>query len=145
MSEIFSSLDCSIWRSFCSFLYGRPCSGHIKLSLWHHNLLKKLDCRKTSKKMPDITVETTPLFAIFKLAVFGLNIGLKSSFVVTQFPQKWWSNRIKNQLITYYLPMCYLLRIQQYPVNTSYNITFSRLFLGHKKCLASLPWPKVPR
>ena len=38
--------------------------------------------------MPDITVETTPLFAIFKLAVFGLNIGLKSSFVVTQFPQK---------------------------------------------------------
>ena len=24
-------------------------------------------------------------------------------------------------LITYYLPMCYLLRIQQYPVNTTYN------------------------
>ena len=29
-----------------------------------------------------------PLFAIFKLTVFGLNIGLKSSFMVTQFPQK---------------------------------------------------------
>ena len=26
-----------------------------------------------------------------------------------------------NQLITYYLPVCYLLRIQQYPVNTTYN------------------------
>ena len=25
------------------------------------------------------------------------------------------------QLITYYLPVCYLLRIQQYPVNTTYN------------------------
>ena len=27
-----------------------------------------------------------------------------------------------NQLITYYLPVCYLLRIQQYPVNTTYKI-----------------------
>ena len=26
-----------------------------------------------------------------------------------------------NQLITYYLLVCYLLRIQQYPVNTNYN------------------------
>ena len=26
-----------------------------------------------------------------------------------------------NQLITYYLPVCYFLRIQQYPVNTTYN------------------------
>ena len=26
-----------------------------------------------------------------------------------------------NQLITYYLTVCYLLRIQQYPVNTTYN------------------------
>ena len=26
-----------------------------------------------------------------------------------------------NQLLTYYLPVCYLLRIQQYPVNTTYN------------------------
>ena len=31
-------------------------------------------------------------------------------------------NLIKvNQLITYYLPVCDLLRIQQYPVNTTYN------------------------
>ena len=28
-----------------------------------------------------------------------------------------------NQLITYYLPVCYLLRIQQYPVNNNYNTT----------------------
>ena len=27
-----------------------------------------------------------------------------------------------NQLITHYLPVCYLLRIQQYLVNTTYNI-----------------------
>ena len=27
-----------------------------------------------------------------------------------------------NQLITYYLPVCYILRIQQYPVITTYNI-----------------------
>ena len=27
-----------------------------------------------------------------------------------------------NQLITYYLPVCYLLRKKQYPVNTTYNI-----------------------
>ena len=26
-----------------------------------------------------------------------------------------------NQLVTYYLPVCYLLRILQYPVNTTYN------------------------
>ena len=26
-----------------------------------------------------------------------------------------------NQLITYYLHVCYLLRIQQYPVNITYN------------------------
>ena len=26
-----------------------------------------------------------------------------------------------NQLITYYLPVCYLLRMQHYPVNTTYN------------------------
>ena len=26
-----------------------------------------------------------------------------------------------NRLITYYLPVCYLLRTQQYPVNTTYN------------------------
>ena len=26
-----------------------------------------------------------------------------------------------NQLITYYLLVCYFLRIQQYPVNTTYN------------------------
>ena len=26
-----------------------------------------------------------------------------------------------NQLITYFLHVCYLLRIQQYPVNTTYN------------------------
>ena len=26
-----------------------------------------------------------------------------------------------NQLITYHLPVCFLLRIQQYPVNTTYN------------------------
>ena len=30
-----------------------------------------------------------------------------------------------NQLITYFLPVCYLLRIQQYPVNTTYNKWFS--------------------
>ena len=46
---------------------------------------------------------------------------------------KWISNEIypcikrnarpnNNQLINYYLPVCYLLRIQQYPVNSSYNI-----------------------
>ena len=38
----------------------------------------------------------SPLFAIFELAVFKLKIGLKSSFVVTQFPQKRQSNRITN-------------------------------------------------
>ena len=27
-----------------------------------------------------------------------------------------------NQSITHYLPVCYFLRIQQYPVNTTYNI-----------------------
>ena len=32
---------------------------------------------------------------------------------------KSWSKH--NQLITYYLPVSYLLRIQQYPVNTTYN------------------------
>ena len=31
------------------------------------------------------------------------------------------SIKINNQLITYYLPVCYLLRIQQYLVNTTYN------------------------
>ena len=31
-----------------------------------------------------------------------------------------------NQLITYYLPLCYLLRIQQYPLNTSYKKGFSK-------------------
>ena len=29
---------------------------------------------------------------------------------------------VYNQLITYYLPVRYLLRIQQYPLNTTYNI-----------------------
>ena len=29
---------------------------------------------------------------------------------------------LRIQLITYYLPGCYLLKIQQYPVNTTYNI-----------------------
>ena len=33
------------------------------------------------------------------------------------------SNCKNNQLITYYLPMYYLLRIQQYPVNITYNYT----------------------
>ena len=44
-------------------------------------------------------------------------------------PTSNWENCIQrnarpnnNQLITYYLPVCYLLRIQQYPVNTTYNI-----------------------
>ena len=32
-----------------------------------------------------------------------------------------------NQLITYYLPVCYLLRIQQYPVNTTYNTLMTGL------------------
>ena len=32
---------------------------------------------------------------------------------------KSWS--VNNQLITYYLPVCYSRRIQQYPVNTTYN------------------------
>ena len=35
-----------------------------------------------------------------------------------------------NKLITYYLPVCYLLRIQQYPVNTTYNIMVNFGFLG---------------
>ena len=30
-------------------------------------------------------------------------------------------NTDNNQLITYYLPVCYLLSIQHYPVNTTYN------------------------
>ena len=35
-----------------------------------------------------------------------------------------------NQLITYYLPVCYLLRMQQYPVNTTYNnMTQNRMTL----------------
>ena len=44
---ILSSLDYNIWHSFCSFSYSRPCSGHIKLSLWRHNLLKKEMKEKT--------------------------------------------------------------------------------------------------
>ena len=32
-----------------------------------------------------------------------------------------------NQLITYYLPVCYLLRIQQYPVKTTYNKAFKKI------------------
>ena len=31
------------------------------------------------------------------------------------------NSNLNNQLKTYYLPVCYLLRIQQYPVNTTYN------------------------
>ena len=31
-----------------------------------------------------------------------------------------------NQLITYYLPVCDLLRIQQDPVNTTYNMDTNR-------------------
>ena len=42
-----SSLDYIIWHSFCSFSYSWPCSGHYKLSLWHHNLLKKEMKEKT--------------------------------------------------------------------------------------------------
>ena len=36
-----SSLDYSIWHSFCLFSCSPPCSDHIKLSLWRHNLLKR--------------------------------------------------------------------------------------------------------
>ena len=34
-----------------------------------------------------------------------------------------------NQLITYYLRVCYLLRIQKYPVNTTYNKDFMKIIL----------------
>ena len=33
----------------------------------------------------------------------------------------WNARPNNNQLKTYYLPVCYLLRILQYPVNTTYN------------------------
>ena len=40
-----------------------------------------------SSELVYVTRLYSPLFAIFKLKVFGLNIGLKSSFMVTKFPQ----------------------------------------------------------
>ena len=48
---------------------------------------------------------------------------------------KWISNEMfkrsarpnNNNSITYYLPVCYFLRILQYPVNTTYNSSWSEL------------------
>ena len=33
---------------------------------------------------------------IYLTSMFGLNIGLKSYFVITKFPQKWWPKGIEN-------------------------------------------------
>ena len=44
------------------------------------------------------------------------NDELKSEKII-----KYMQHKIDNQLITYYLPVCYLHSIQQYPVNTTYN------------------------
>ena len=48
-------------------------------------------------------VITIICFLLFKLADFGLKIGLKS-FVVTKFPQKWQSNRLRNLSDLEYMP-----------------------------------------
>ena len=42
------------------------------------------------------------------------------------------------QLITYHLPLCYLLRIQQYPVNTTYNklIIYKFVILSKAACIS---------
>ena len=42
-----------------------------------------------------------------------------------------------NQLITYYLPVCYLLRIQQKPVNTTYNKKYKHGVVIKSHCESS--------
>ena len=37
-----------------------------------------------------------------------------------------------DPMITYYLPVCYLLRIQQFPVNTTYDNDPGRIFFLSK-------------
>ena len=64
-----SSLDCNIWHSFCSFSYSWPCSDHIKLSLWRHNLLKK--------KMKEKTVLSWCTRLCSTIGSIGLFCGLK--------------------------------------------------------------------
>ena len=49
-------------------------------------------------------------------------------FMVTGLFAGQHNTKLHNQLITYYLPVCYFLRIQQYPVNTSYNSIPARYF-----------------
>ena len=50
-----------------------------------------------------------------------------------------------NQLITYYLPVCYLPEIPQYPVNTTYNI-YCVLYMIHLHyCNTSQSWWKVAK
>ena len=44
-----------------------------------------------------------------------------------------------NQLITYYLPVCYLLRIQQYSVNATYNNTVGILLFTNVLSRKGLP------
>ena len=50
---------------------------------------------------------------------------------------------ITYKLITYYQPVCYFLRVLQYPVNTTYNIATSlqmvHFYGGQSKNLCSLP------
>ena len=62
-----STLDCSIWHSFCLFYYSRVCSDHIRC---HRRKLQifviRLTVGKQAKRMPDITVETTTDYWSFK-------------------------------------------------------------------------------
>ena len=55
---------------------------------------------------------------------------------------------INNQLITDYLPVCYLLRIHQYPVNATYNrgkaLGLGKVRLGLIRIFFS-PLPSIDR
>ena len=67
-------------------------------------------------------------FTMVKLAVLGLNIGLKPSFMVTKFPQKRQSKRIKN-----------LSNLEFMPARLEYKPLFASIFFSRILYHSSVP------
>ena len=63
------------------------------------------------------------ILAKFCLKIFkNCGIMIRYKCMWRAAPKSWSENTTyNNQLVTYFLPVCYLLRILQYPVNTTYN------------------------
>ena len=107
----------------CScFLVGREEVNNIATRvpyLW----LKKEWVRKAKMHRPSNDKRTLILVCV-------LSKVLSKNTKTKQLHARWYCDKIlrpkNNQLITYYLCVCNLLRIQQYPVNTTYNSDVKR-------------------